>query len=237
VLRGVALDVPRNPEQVVATLYTVPYEKLQTAQSEEAAVTTQTRRTQPEPTPAEPAPAKSNFTTADELLRYSSSYRYELVKGELKKMAPAGNEHGSLAALFAGLLIAHVRAQKLGKVYAAETGFKLSSNPDTVRAPDAAFISQTRLDEVGPVPGYWPGAPDLVAEVISPHDLYTEVSEKVAEWLSAGCRMVVVVNPRTEQVLVHALNADVKVLGVDDTLGGGDVVPGWQLSIGELFSS
>ncbi len=205
-------------------------------------MTTQTRRTQPEPTPVEGKPVENNLTenkltTADELLRYSSGYRYELIEGELKKTAPAGNEYGPLAALLTGLLITHVRTQKLGKVYAAETGFKLSSNPDTVRAPDAAFISQGRLDEAGPVQGYWLGAPDLVAEVVSPHDLYTEVSEKVAEWLSAGCRMVVVVNPRTEQVLVHALNADVKVLGVDDTLGGGDVVPGWQLSIGELFSS
>lgn len=83
----------------------------------------------------------------------------ELVKGELKKRAPAGNEYGSLAALFTGLLITYVRARKLGKVYAAETGFKLSTNPDTVRAPDAASISQRRLDEVGPVQGYWPGAP------------------------------------------------------------------------------
>jgi Uma2 family endonuclease len=82
------------------------------------------------------------LTTADELLRYpDDGFRYELVKGELKKMAPAGNEHGSLAALFTGLLVPYVRAQKLGKVYAAETGFKLSSDPDTVRAPDVAFIS------------------------------------------------------------------------------------------------
>ena len=200
-------------------------------------MTTQTRRTQPERTPAEPAPAENKLITADELLRCSSGYRYELIEGELKKMAPAGFEHGNLAMEFAAELRNFVKLNKLGKVYAAETGFKLSSKPDTVRAPDAAFISQARLDEVGPVQGYWPGAPDLVAEVVSPHDLYTEVSEKVAEWLKAGCQMVVVVNPRTEQMLVHAPGADVKVLGVEDTLEGGDVVPGWQLSIGELFSS
>jgi Uma2 family endonuclease len=180
---------------------------------------------------------QAQLTTADELLRYpNDGYRYELVKGELKKMAPAGNEHGSLAALFTGLLITHVRAQKLGKVYAAETGFKLSSDPDTVRAPDVAFISQKRLDEVGPVQGYWPGAPDLAVEVVSPNDLYAEVSEKVAEWLHAGSKMVVVVNPRTKQVLVH-VPGDVNVLEGDDTLDGGEVVPGWQLPIKELFES
>ena len=175
-------------------------------------------------------------TTADELLRLpDDGFRYELIGGELKKMAPAGNEHGALAALFTGLLVTYVRAQKLGKVYAAETGFKLSSDPDTVRAPDAAFISQRRLDEIGPVQGYWPGAPDLVVEVVSPNDLYTEVSEKVAEWLRAGSSMVVVVNPRTQQLLVHLSPTEVTVLGVGDTLEGGEVVPGWQLPIGELF--
>src|SRR5712692_7326151 len=81
-------------------------------------------------------------------------------------------------------------------VYAAETGFWISSDPDTVRAPDVAFVSQRRLDELGDVEGYWPGAPDLVVEVISPSDTYTEVEEKVLEWLEAGARMVVVVNPR-----------------------------------------
>ena len=177
-------------------------------------------------------------TTADELRRLPRGrHRYELIRGELKKMAPAGNEHGALAAIVTGFLIVHVRAHKLGKVYAAETGFKLATNPDTVRAPDAAFIRQARLDEVGPVQGYWPGAPDLVVEIVSPNDLYTEVSEKVAEWLNAGSGMVVVVNPRTKQIFVHVPAADVKVLELDDTLDGGEVVPGWQLPLRELFDA
>lgn len=177
-------------------------------------------------------------TTADELLCYQSDgYRYELIRGELKKMAPAGNEHGMLALKLAAKLWNFVEANKLGTVYAAETGFKLSSDPDTVRAPDAAFISQKRLDEVGPVQGYWPGAPDLAVEVVSPNDLYTEVSDKVAEWLAGGSQMVVVVNPRRQQVFVHLSPTEVNVLGVGDTLDGGVVVPGWQLLIGELFSS
>ncbi len=177
------------------------------------------------------------LSTADELLRMQGDgFRYELVRGELKKMAPAGFEHGTLAMEFGTLLNVHVRANRLGRVTSAETGFKLSSDPDTVRAPDVAFISQKRLDEVGPVQGYWPGAPDLAVEVISPNDLYTEVSEKVAEWLKAGSQIVIVVNPRTQQVLVH-VPGDVNVLEGDDTLDGGDVVPGWQLPIKELFES
>ncbi len=177
-------------------------------------------------------------TTADELLRLPSGKgRYELIRGELIEVAPAGSEHGNLAMDFGTLLNVHVRLHKLGKVYAAETGFKLATNPDTVRAPDVAFIGQTRLDEVGPVKGYWPGAPDLAVEVVSPNDLYTEVSEKVAEWLQAGSKMVVVVNPRIRQVLVHLSPTEVTVLGMEDTLGGGDVVPGWTLPIRELFGA
>ncbi len=130
-----------------------------------------------------------------------------------------------------------VNVTRPGKVYAAETGFKLTTDPDTVRAPDAAFISQKRLDEVGPVQGYWPGAPDLAVEVVSPNDLYTEVNDKVAEWLAAGSGMVVVVNPRRQQVFVHLSPTEVNVLGVADTLDGGEVVPGWQLPIKELFES
>lgn len=177
-------------------------------------------------------------TTADELLRLPRGRnRYELVRGELRALALEGHEHGMLAAEFATGLWDVVRANKLGKVYAAGTGFKLATEPDTVRAPDAAFIGRTRLDEVGPVQGYWPGAPDLAVEGVSPNDLYTEVSDKVAEWLQAGSRMVVVVNPRRQQVFVHAPDADVKVMEIDDTLDGGAVVPGWQLPIKELFES
>ena len=177
-------------------------------------------------------------TTADELLRLPRGRnRYELIRGELRTMAPAGYEHGKLAMDFATRLNVYVKANKLSTVTAAGTGFKLTTDPDTVRAPDAAFVSQKRLGEVGPVQGYWPGAPDLAVEVVSPNDLYTEVSDKVAEWLGAGSSMVVVVNPRRQQVFVHAPNANVKVLGVDDTLEGGEVVPGWQLPIKELFES
>ena len=176
---------------------------------------------------------QTQLTTANELLRYQGDgSRYELIRGELKRMAPAGNEHGFLAAVFIGLLITHVRTKKLGRVYAAETGFKLATDPDTVRAPDAAFISQKRLDEVGPVQGYWPGAPDLTVEVVS----YTKVADKVAEWLAAGSGMVVVVNPCRQQVLVH-VPGDVNVLEGDDTLDGGEVVPGWQFLVNELFES
>lgn len=174
--------------------------------------------------------------TAEDLLRMpDDGFRYELVNGELIKMAPAGREHGYLAMRVGGPLWQYVETHQLGEVYAAETGFQLASNPDTVRAPDVAFVSQQRLEEAGPVRGYWPGAPDLAVEVISPNDTYTEVQDKVLTWLDAGTRMVVVLNPRRRTVTVYRSRTDITILTENDTLDGRDVVPGWTLPVADLF--
>ncbi len=178
-----------------------------------------------------------HIATAAELERLpDDEFRYELVRGELHKMAPAGNEHGKIAALLTISLGQYVLANKLGAVYAAETGFRLASDPDTVRAPDAAFVCQARLDVVGAVAGYWPGAPDLVVEVVSPGDRYGEVAEKVADWLAAGTQMVVVVEPRPRTVAVHRAAGVVDVLREGDVLAGGEVVPRWEVPVAALFA-
>jgi Uma2 family endonuclease len=132
-------------------------------------------------------------------------------------------------------LFQHVEAHQLGTVYAAETGFQLTQDPDTVRAPDVAFVSRQRGAAVGEIEGYWPGAPDVAVEVISPSDRYTDVEDKVVEWLEAGSRMVIVVNPRQRSMMVYHSRTDMIRLTEEDTLDGGDVVPGWQLSIKEMF--
>ena len=163
-------------------------------------------------------------------------FRYELVRGELRKMSPAAEQHGRITGTLTVSLGQHVLTHRLGTIYAAETGFLLSSNPDTVRAPDVAFISRSRRETAGAVQGYWPGAPDLAIEVISPGDTYAEVEEKVVDWLEAGTRLVVVVNPRQRLVTVYRTLAEVIVLRQNDALEGGDVVPGWTIQVEELFS-
>jgi Uma2 family endonuclease len=176
------------------------------------------------------------LVTAEELLRMpDDGYRYELVRGELRKMAPAGHLHGRIAINVTTPLDRHVRAHTLGTVYAAQTGFKLASNPDVVRAPDVAFIRRERVEEVGDVEGYWPGAPDLAVEVISPSDTYAEVQEKVFDWIEAGTQMVILVMPRQRTVTVYRSLADIIMLTEHDTLDGGDVVPGWKIPVRELF--
>ena len=176
------------------------------------------------------------LVTAEELLRMpDDGYRYELVRGELRKMAPAGHLHGRIAINVTTPLDRHVRAHTLGTVYAAETGFKLASNPDIVRAPDLAFIRRERVEAVGDVEGYWPGAPDLAVEVISPSDTYAEVQEKVFDWIEAGTQMVILVMPRKRAVTVYRSLTDIVMLTEHDTLDGGDVVPGWKIPVRELF--
>ena len=174
--------------------------------------------------------------TAEELLRMpDDGFRYELVRGELRKMPPAGQTHGEYAMSIAASLASHVRAQGLGKVYAAETGFLIESDPDHVRAPDAAFVSSQRLRQIGESAGFARGAPDLAVEVISPNDRYTEVDEKVADWLEAGTLAVVIVNPRNRTVKVHRSRTDISVLEESDTLDVSEIVPGWRMPIRDIF--
>lgn len=174
--------------------------------------------------------------TADELLRLpDDGMRHELVQGELRTMPPGGDEHGEIAGTFHSSLGPYVRAQNLGRTYIADTGYHLAKDPDTVRAPDVAFVRRERVEATGRLRGFREGAPDLVVEVISPNDLYTEVDQKVAEYLAHGARLVFVINPRRRTVARHRPGEPVRTLTEDDALDGEDVVPGWTLSVRELF--
>jgi Uma2 family endonuclease len=162
-------------------------------------------------------------------------FRYELVKGELRKMSPSGSEHGATIVNITVLLAQYVRSQKLGVCFGAETGFKIASDPDTVRAPDVAFISRERIPESGITKKFWPGAPDLAVEVLSPGDSRREVDEKVADWLEAGTCAVWVINPKRRGVTVYRSMTDVTRLSEGDELDGGDVVPGFRCRVSEIF--
>lgn len=175
--------------------------------------------------------------TADELLAMpDDGYRYELVRGELIKMAPTGYEHGVRTVELTAALHVHIKAHRLGVVCAAETGFLISQNPDTVRAPDIAFISRERVEKAAAVKSYWVGPPDLAVEVTSPGDTVRQVEEKVTEWLDAGARMVWVVSPKLHTITVYRSLTDIVTLTEKDELDGGDVVPGFQIKVAEIFA-
>ncbi len=149
-------------------------------------------------------------------------------------MPAAGHEHGRVGMNIGASLAEFVHGHGLGAVYAAETGFKIASAPDTVRGPDAAFVSKVRLEAVAGKRGYWAGAPDLAVEVVSPDDTHVDVQDKVNDWLAAGTHMVIVVNPHRRTVAVHRPTS-ITVLTENDAVEGGDVVPGWRVSVQELF--
>ena len=175
--------------------------------------------------------------TAEELLKMpDDGFRYELIRGELKKMPPPGFTHGRVAMKFGWRLAQHVETNNLGVVCAAETGFVLSRDPDTVRAPDCAFVSRERLAAIGDVEGYLPGAPDLAVEVISPGDTYTEVEEKAIEWLANGSAIVLVLNPRKRTVTIYRSLTDITILDQNAVLDISDVVADFKVSVKDLFA-
>lgn len=159
----------------------------------------------------------------------------ELVRGEVRSMPPPAPRHGEVAlrvGIRAGL---HVETHQLGRVYGAETGWRIHHDPDTVRAPDFAFVAEGRLPP-GPSPSSYPDlVPDLVAEVVSPDDRAKDIQEKMRDWLQAGVRLAWVLYPDTRSIAVYRSGADIRLLGPDGELDGSDVLPGFHCLVQELF--
>ncbi|MBL0169824.1 MAG: Uma2 family endonuclease [Gemmatimonadaceae bacterium] len=182
--------------------------------------------------------------TAEQLLGYEApGKRVELVRGQLIVREPAGFYHGSLTLRIGVALTNHLarereargRSHTRGRLATADPGFTLARRPDTVRAPDIAYVSRERFG--GPMPDGFPElAPDLAVEVLSPTDRTGAIVAKVGDWLSAGTQLVWVVDPPRESVVVYRADGSVDVLGVNDTLSGDALLPGFALSLRELFA-
>lgn len=175
--------------------------------------------------------------SADDLLRaHIPGKRTELVQGRLVVREPAGALHGLVAMSLGAELVAHVErtGARGGGVFAAETGFKLASNPDTVRAPDVAFIAKDRLPSRD-TRGYPALAPDLVVEVLSPDDRPGEVLAKVGDWISAGCRLVWVVDPERRVARVYRQDGTEAIVVEPASLDGEDVLPGFSCALAAIL--
>jgi Uma2 family endonuclease len=180
---------------------------------------------------------EAKVVTADQLWRMpDDGMRRELVRGQLRVMTPAGAEHGRVALKIGALLLIHASQQDVGVAFAAETGFVLAHDPDTVRAPDAAFVSRQRAEQVGRTVRFWPGAPDFAAEVVSPDDTFREVEEKALHWLQAGTMAVLVLDPARQTATVYRGRGEARVHRGDETLDLSDAVPGWRVRVDELFA-
>ena len=175
--------------------------------------------------------------TAEDVERISlPGKQVELVRGQLIVREPPGTYHGVIAANLAYFLTVFVRQHGSGTVFAQDTGFKIASDPDTVRAPDVAFLRRERAGVIQ-ARGYAAAAPDLLAEILSPDDRPADVLAKVADWLAAGTKIVWVVDPDRREARVYRQDGSLSVLGNDDALDGEDVLPGFTCPLKDVLHS
>jgi len=176
-------------------------------------------------------------TTAEDLFKLpmGNGSRYELVHGELKTMAPAGFDHGEVTLLAAARLLNFVRPRRLGRVCGAETGFLLHRQPDHVRAADAAFITAVRLPLSRRLKGFSEIAPDLVVEVVSPSDRWTDVAAKAVDWLEHGVSVVWILDPETRTAQIWRATGVVDRRGNDEEIDAEPVIPGFRCATSEMF--
>ncbi|MEX2213574.1 MAG: Uma2 family endonuclease [Phycisphaeraceae bacterium] len=177
---------------------------------------------------------KSRTITAAQLLAMGDIGRCELIRGNLIMMSPAGYQHGGIIGNIHGLLWTYVRKHGLGVVLGAETGFLLDLNPDTVRAPDVAFIRKDRLPPSDDVK-FFRGAPDLAVEVLSPEDRAGEVMKKIGDWLSGGAASVWIVNPKKRIITAYHADQTTVTYRAGETLKDDPAVPGFKMHVNEVF--
>ncbi len=178
----------------------------------------------------------SNINTANQLAKMpQDGNRYELVEGVLNMMSPAGGRHGRIAGVVFRLLANHVVDNDLGVTFAAETGFLITTNPDTVRAPDAAFVCQDKMNQLEDDSGFLPFAPDLAVEFVSPNDTFADVENKAFSWLDAGTQLVLIVEPKSQTAHAYRSRRNIRVLKSGEEIDASDVVTGWNVAVTEIF--
>jgi Uma2 family endonuclease len=174
--------------------------------------------------------------TADDLAHLpEDDHLYELVEGRLVQMPPPKPRHGKITYMIGFILGQWVLPRRLGTLFAAETGFLIKRQPDTVLAADVAFVVAGRaqgLDDTG----YYPFAPDLAVEVASPGQTPKAMATKARQWLANGARLVWIVYPEAQQVEIWRPSHAIQTLSATDTLDGADVLPGFTFQIGEFFA-
>lgn len=181
--------------------------------------------------------ARTHLVTADELFgMQDDGYCYELVEGRLIRMSPPGALHGVAGGRLGVALANYVEASGLGIVFTQDIGFKLASNPDTVRAPDVAFVRRDRIPASGIPHGYWLGPPDLAVEVRSWNDRWSILVEKAHQYLRLGTRLVWLLDPKKETLTVFRPDGKPTLLTIDDVIDGEDVVPGFRLPLAKLLA-
>ncbi len=172
--------------------------------------------------------------TGDDLLAMGDIGPSELIEGRLVRMSPTGGKHAIIEVNFAQHLKVFAVKHRLGKVMSGEVGIYVRRNPDTIRAADVAYISNERYARWRKT-GYLDVAPDLIVEILSPDDRWTDVTQKLREYFGTGVRLVWVADPEARMVYAYRSSTDVREFKETDTLTGDDVLPGFNLIVADLF--
>ena len=179
---------------------------------------------------------KEKLLTADDLLElHSKGVRGELIRGVFCEIMSAGVEHGQIVMNLGGELRNFIRPRRLGKLFGSDGGVLLERGPDTVREPDIGFISAEKSPLGERMVGYADVVPDLVVEIASPSDSRQSVHERALMWLSFGVRLVWVGFPADRVVDVYPTGGTIFTLSENDTLDGGDVLPGFSCAVSDIF--
>ena len=174
--------------------------------------------------------------TAEELFEWVNGKRGELIKGEFVEMSPGGGTHGNLAIKFGRILANYVYDNNLGEAFGAETGFILSRDPDTVRAPDFAFIAKDRLPLIKEFDKFISIPPDLAVEILSPNDHWPDVEDKIADYFAAGVGLVWIVKPKSQSVHAYRSLSQISLLNGSDLLEGDHILPGFSIPVEQIFA-
>lgn len=186
------------------------------------------------PQTASQAVIKKVWTDEEFMALPDDGDHYEIVDGELVVMANSGVEHGYIATILVMFLASFVRSHKLGIICDSSTAFTMKLG--NKRSPDVSFIAKERLQGLKRLPqGSWQGAPDLAIEILSPNNTVAEIHLKIVEYFENGTRLVWVINPEEQYVLVYHKPQPDKLLQITDHLDGEDIIPGFALAVSELF--
>jgi Uma2 family endonuclease len=173
--------------------------------------------------------------SGEDLLAIKTPGRYELVEGEIVPMAPTGYLHGDVEGNFYLALKTFVRQHQVGKVMVGEVGIYTGRDPDTVRGADVLFVSHERYAQVQSS-SFLDVAPELVVEILSPDDRWSEVMEKLEEYFNIGVLLVWVADPKTQSVYAYRSLTDVRRFTSDQELPGDEALPGFSVPVAELFA-
>jgi len=187
--------------------------------------------------PNPPAPPTDRLVSGEELLQHPEWGPCELIRGKVVPVCRPNKVHGVLTSEITIELGIHLRKTGEGIVVSGDSGIFLERNPDTVRGPDVYFVRRERVGEAPLQPTFLEVPPDLCVEIVSPNDRWSEIEEKVRQYLAIKVKLVWVIDPVWKRARVYRLDGTTDIVSSTGSLSGEDVLPGFELSLSRLFSS